>query len=427
MEPVRIPIGRHGVLLAIPTDRFKSEYLSLSFLLPLTKDSAQMNTLLPAVLRRGTRRHPTQLLLNRHLDELYSTAVSVRNQRTGDMQCVGFSADFLGARYVGGGDGLLHTVCKALSELLLEPATENGLLRADYVESEKGHLRDAIRAAINNPRGYALARCRELACQGEPFALSLMGSEQDVDAITPERLTAHYHRLLGAISPTFFYVGNTAPTRVAELLEKAFEAVDAPPVPYHVTAKIGEGTVARVEEEMPLCQGKLVLAFRTDVTLAHPLAPAVLLFNEIFGASPASKLFLNVRERESLCYQCGSSLDLYKGILFASTGIKVENRDRTEAAILREFDAILRGEISDTELTAAHRSLEHSYRQASDSPAMLANYYTGREQTGCAATPTEWCRRIAAVTRDDLAAAAARLRPAATYFLKGTLTQEVEE
>lgn len=427
MTPVRIPIGRHGVLLAIPTDRFKSEYLSLSYSLPLRAETVQMNTLLPAVLRRGTACYPTQLAINRHLDDLYSTAISVRNQRTGDLQTMGLSADFLGARFVGGGDGLLPAVIETMAELLFAPTLENGFLRADYVESEKGHLKDAIRAAINNPRGYALARCRELTCKDEPYAFSLTGSESTVDAITPEVLTAHHGSVLEQITPTYFYVGNTAPTRVAELLFAAFSRLDATPAPYKTAVRVGSGTPLRSEQEMPLCQGKLVIGLRTDITVTDPLAPALLLLNEIFGASPASKLFLNVRERESMCYQCGSSLDLYKGVIFASTGIKVENRDRAETAILREFDALSRGEISETELCAAQRSLAYSYRQASDSPAVLANYYTGRAQVGNTESLDEWCARIAAVSRAQLAEVAARLAPEGIYFLKGTLTEEDAE
>ena len=426
MTPVRLSVGAHGCLLAIPTDRFKSEYLSITFSLPLTAQHAQMNTLLPAVLRRGTQNYPNQRAVHLHLDELFSTAISSRNQRTGDAQTMGLCADFLAARFVGGGDGLLPDVIRMLRELLCAPATEDGLLRADFVESEKGHLKDAIRSAINNPRGFALARCRELVCKGEPYALSRSGSEQQANGITPQKLTAHHTWLLGQIAPTFFYVGSADPAHVAALLREAFGALDAAPTPSPTVARLPEGEPLRAEREMPLCQGKLTLGFRTDITVSDPLAPALLVLNEVFGGSPASKLFLNVRERESLCYQCGSSLDLYKGVIFASTGIKVENRARAEAAILREFDAVVRGEISDAELEAARRSLEYSYRQAKDNPALLANYYVGRAQVGNTETLDSWCARIGAITKDDLASAAARIRPAAVYFLKGTLGEEVE-
>ena len=427
MRPILKMIGR-AALYCITTDRFKSEYFSLRYTLPLTKETAQETSLLPAVLSRGTERHPTKLLINRHLDELYSTTVSVRNQRIGDMHSIGLCADLLGSRFVGGKNGILPDVIEAMADLLYRPATQNGALRADFVESEKKHLIDGIRAAINNPRSYAAGKCRRLLCAGEPFALSLSGSEDTVKDITAATLTARHQALLHRAIPTFFYVGATAPDEVAAMIAASFPTFADSTAPYTAVVKRGEGDPVCGEEEMPLCQGKLSLGFRTDVSLGHRLAPATILLNEIYGGSPASKLFLNVRERRSLCYHCSSGSDLYKGVLFAHAGMTPENRRVTEEAMLEEFYALSRGEISDTELNAARRSLDHSYRQALDNPAALASFYGSRALIGNSDTVDSFRAAVGAVTKADVVEAAAHLRHGATFFLKGTLEgEEVEE
>ncbi|MBO5355670.1 MAG: insulinase family protein [Clostridia bacterium] len=426
MRPVVQKIGT-AKLFCIPTDRFKSEYFSLRFTVPLRTETAQKNALTTAVLGRGTKHFPTKLALNRHLDELYSTAISTRNQRLGDMQCIGLAADFLGARYVGGGDGLLPQIVSIMAELLYAPAMQDGLFCDEYLESEKNNLRDAIRAAINNPRSYALSKCRKLLCGGEPYALSLFGEEETIDGITATTLTERYHALLGEIVPTFFYVGNTDPFKVAALIKASFPAFETLPSPYAATVKRGEGAPALATEEMPLCQGKLSIGFRSDVSLGHRLAPAMLLLNEIFGGSPASKLFLNVRERRSLCYHCSSSVDLYKGVLFANAGMTPENRTLTEEAILQEFAAIAKGNISQTEFEAAHRSLEYSYRQVFDNPAALSDFYAGRDLIGSSDTVENFRDAVSRVMREDVVEASEHIRQGATFFLKGTLDGEEDE
>lgn len=423
MRPVAQKIG-NAKLFCIQTDQFKSEYFSLRFTVPLRAETAQQNALITAVLGRGTSRFPTKLALNRHLDELYSTAISTRNQRLGDMQCIGLAADFLGARYVGGGDGLLPRIISIMSELLYEPVLQNGLFLKEYVESEKSNLRDAIRAAINNPRSYALSKCRKLLCDGEPYALSLFGKEETVDHITAATLTERYRALLHEIVPTFFYVGNADPVKVAALIKAAFPSFDAMPSPYTAIVKKSKGESVFSEEEMPLCQGKLSIGFRGDVSLGHRLAPAMILLNEIYGGSPASKLFLNVRERRSLCYHCSSSVDLYKGVLFANAGMTPENRTLTEEAMLQEFSAIAKGNISKTELEAAHHSLAHSYRQVFDNPAALSDFYAGRDLIGSPDTVESFRDAVSRVTRDDVIEAAEHIRQGATFFLKGTLDAE---
>ena len=414
-------------LFCISTDRFKSEYFSLRFTVPLRSDTAQLNTLITAVLGRGTKHFPTKLALNRYLDELYSTAISTRNQRLGDMQCIGLAADFLGARYVGGGLGILPQVISIMAELLYAPVMQDGLFRCEYVESEKNNLRDAIRSAINNPRSYALSKCRKLLCGDEPYALSLFGKEQTVSDITAETLTGRYHALLHEIVPTFFYVGNTDPVKVAALIREQFPPFDATPAPYTAIVKKGDGDIVSAQEEMPLCQGKLALGFRSDVSLLHPLAPATLLLNEIYGGSPASKLFLNVRERRSLCYHCSSSVDLYKGVLFANAGMTPENRARTEEAMLQEFSSLAKGHITKTEFEAAHRSLAHSYQQVFDNPAALSDFYAGRDLIGSHDTVEDFRDAVSRVTRDDVIEAAEHIRQGATFFLKGTLEGEEGE
>ena len=95
--------------------------------------------------------------------------------------------------------------------------------------------------------------------------------------------------------------------------------------------------------------------------------------------------------------------------------------------MLAELEAIRGGHISDTELQAAHRSLDHSYRQAFDNPAALADFYAGRALIGNTDTVDDFREAVGRVTRSDVIEAASHLRLGAVFFLKGTLDEEVEE
>lgn len=427
MTPQILRIGEHATLLAVQTDRFKSELLNVQFAVPTKKETAQRYALLFELLRRGTERYPTKAQFYRRLDDLYASNIQPYCRRAGDMQLLGLTAEFLGARFVGGGAGLLPEMCKMLSELLLHPYTPSGVFHVPYLESEKRHLRDVIRARINNPRGYARAECRKMLFAGEPYALSLAGEEESVDGITAEGLTALWRELTGALIPTFFYIGNTPPAEVAELLSRTLALGGNTVHPAKTVVKMPTEAVLRAEEEMPLCQGKLAIGYRTDITLGHPLCAAMSMLNEIFGGSAASKLFLNVREKRSLCYHCSSSFDPYKGAIFVGSGIRVENREVTESAIRAEFEAILRGDITKTEWEAAKRSREFACRQLLDQPAALCDFYMGRYLLGLIETPEERRAAFAALTREQVAEAADHLREGAVFFLKGTQDEEGEE
>lgn len=428
MEPLCLPIGRYGKLIYMSTDRFKSELLSLTYTVPLLAETAQMNAMVMALSRRGTVSFPTQAAINRHLDEMYSTAISTSNRRVGDMQCISVTADFLGARYVGGSLGLLPEVVSLLRELIRAPRFDDkGHYLSAYVDGEKQVLTDAIRAAINNPRGYALTHGQSLLCKGEPYALSLIGEEDTVQGLTPAALAARHKSLMGEVAPVFCYVGATPATEVVALLTEAFGDLGGNAAPYRADVHAHLGEVRRAEEEMPLSQGKLVLGFRTDIRADDPLAPALVLMNEIYGGSPASKLFMNVREKMSLCYHCSSAYHLYKGLLVANCGMKLANRNVAEEQMLAQFEDIQHGHITKTELEAAALSLANSYRSAYDSPAVLSRFYTARAVADVPETVESWREKLARVTRNEIVEAACRVNLGAVFFLKGTENAEEDD
>lgn len=425
-EIYAINSGR-GKLLSFFTNRFKSELLTVQFAVPIREETAQRYTLLFELLCRGTEQYPSKALFSRRLDDMYATAVAPYIRKAGDMQILGCTAEFLGERYVDRAGGLLPEVVQMLSQLLLSPYLPGGIFHSPYLESEKAHLKDAIRARINNPRGYARDKCRALLFENEPYALSMLGNEEAVDSITAEELVTLWQELLRTVTPVYCYVGATPGEKVAGLLSSHLSFGAAHALAHQTLVRRQQSAPVSVREEMPLCQSRLVLGFRTDVTLSHPLAPATSFLNTVFGGSAASKLFLNVREKRSICYHCSSSFDAYKGALFAESGISAERREEAELAIRAEFEAILRGDISDTEWNAAKRTHEFFMKQALDHPSSISAFYMGRALIGFEETLEQRKDAFARITREDVAMAAARLGEGAVFFLEGNADAEEDE
>lgn len=414
---------------AVPTDRFKCEYFSCRFQTPIRPETVQKNTLLLSVLRRGTAKFPDQTALSRHLDFLYSSAVRSVLSTRGDMQTLGFSADFLGEDYVEGKE-IYAAITALCASFFTDPAMEDGHLRADHTETEKRNMIDAIRAKINNPRALCAAKCREILYSGEPAALDLLGEEETVSSIDAEILTARLRALRAENMPDFFYVGNSDPQRIAAVLEETFltaNGFSGQRNPMLAVTKSAPQKAVYATEKTSLSQGKLTLGFRADIGDRHPLSPAIVVLNELYGGSPASKLFLHVREDKGLCYQCSSGADRTKGAILAAAGMKPENRQVTEDAMLAEFAALARGEIGDTEWEAARLSLANAFLQYEDNPAALCAFYAGRIASDDDETIEEWRERVMRVTREEVVEAARAMRLGAVYYLDGCGSEEATE
>ena len=154
---------------------------------------------------------------------------------------------------------------------------------------------------------------------------------------------------------------------------------------------------------------------------------ATSLFNEIFGGSSISKLFMNVREKKSLCYYCSSVYMISKGVIFISCGIKSENKDAAYNEIMYQLDEMKKGNFTDADITTAKKLLYNSLTQVNDSPSGLDSYYFRRNMAGIPYTPAESIKLIEAVTKEDIMRVAESVVPDTVYFLRGTEEEGYDE
>ena len=177
----------------------------------------------------------------------------------------------------------------------------------------------------------------------------------------------------------------------------------------------------RVNESMPVSQSQLLIGLQLPAQIGHPDDAVAVVLCELLGNSPVSRLFVYVREKQSLCYSCASVYSAFFGNLVIACGLKSDNRERAEREILRQVQCLADGDFTDAELDAAKKSLENAYRQVEDSPGGLENYYYGRA-LACSAESLESRREaFSRVMREDVIRLAKSLSLDVVYFLKGTL------
>lgn len=425
----RYEINDGMALSCITTGRFKTGMLAFSLALPLTKRVCALDLLLCGVLRRGSVKYKDMAAINMRLDELYASSIEIRPVRYGKNEIILFAAETLDNAYALDGTDITGGTIEVILQMLLHPLmAPDGCFESKWVESERKNTVDALKAEVNNTRSYAAQRCAEIMHRDESCYPTLEELINMVSDISREELTAHYRQLISSCRIDVFYVGSLDGRAVADRLKACLNDDAAKGYTAHIDtgtdivslcAEYAEGQ-RTVTEDMPVSQGKLVIGFRTGICADSPDYYAAVVFNEILGGSPASKLFMNVREKLSLCYYCSSSYNMYTGNLTVSSGIDVNNRDRAQSAIFGQIDDMKKGKISDTEFTAAKKSLENWYRQIYDNPFELHGFYSGRALFGLDTTIGECRRRLALVSLEDVIRVAEKLSTDTVYFLRGT-------
>ncbi|MBE6561931.1 MAG: insulinase family protein [Ruminococcaceae bacterium] len=430
MAAQRIALAKDVYLNIIPCDTFKSNYLTMNFITPLQAETAAQRAMVPRVLRRGCAAYPDMGKLTERMQDLYNAAAgSPLVVKRGEMQLIGQSAGMLDNSVIPDGTDVFSGTLELFSDIWFAPLLEEGAFRADYTAGERNTLADAIRAKINNKNSYAPQRCYQEMCRGERFGVDGSGSLADVESTTPASVFAAYKDILTHMPCEIYYVGRGNTDKLENILRRAFAGVDRQDIIPAQTEVIRRAeSVREVVEEQPVAQSKLSLGFRTDTCEAEGSRPVMLMFNEIYGASPLSKLFMNVREKLSLCYYCSSGLEQIKGTMMVNCGIEAEKKEIAQAEILAQLDQIRDGKISDAELDGARKSLRCALTQIGDEPESMATWHLCRRLSGKEKlTLQEEIEQIESVSRDDIAAAAQRITLDTVYFMRGTQNTADEE
>ena len=408
------------VLRHYPDKRFKTAVLSIQFQRPLCREEAALNALLSSVLLRGTAKNPDMRAITARLDGLYGASISPLMRRIGDRQTIGLFLSCLEDRFALPGDRVLAPCLDMVQEILLEPKLIDGIFDPEFVESEKKNLIADIEAELNDKRAYAATRMIRAMCDGDSFALSLRGEKADVEAITAQSLFDHYQKVLKTSPVELLFVGSADAEEVARELMPLAQAIAAAPIALPPQTALNL-TAAPLEfsETMDVNQGKLSMGFTTPITNQHPDFAAMQVFNALYGAGMTSKLFMNVREKLSLCYYAGSGYYGSKGIVTVSSGIETDNYAVAKAEILRQLSLTSAGEITEAELAAAKTGIISGLRSVPDSPGALENFYGTAYIAGMGYDLPGYIEAVSAVTAADVARCARTLQLHTVFFLKG--------
>ena len=422
MEYSRTEI-RPGVWLThLREDKFKTACFSVSLLSQLNRETASMNALIPFVLRRGTSAFPDMEALSARMEELYGTVIEPIIRRIGEIQCCGFYASFPEDDFLPRGEGVLKDTLELTLDLLLSPVTRGGLLLPSYVDSEREKLLDLISARMNNKRSYAVLRCIEEMCCCEDFAVSRYGDEESCRSINYRKLSLHYRTLLQTSPIELFYCGRASLRDVKALLRDHLATLPRGEIDTEIGTEIRmnalEAEPRSTVEEMDVAQANLVIGWRLGECMEDPDFAALYVFNDLFGGSPSSKLFLNVREKLSLCYYASSIIDIRKGLLLVSSGIQLSNLDAAKAEIFAQLDAVCRGDFSEDDLRTAKAGVISDLRSIPDSQGALESFYLSQAVAGADYSPTDLAELVNEVTAEQVTAIAKSVECDQIYLLK---------
>ncbi|MBP1538223.1 MAG: insulinase family protein [Ruminococcus sp.] len=392
-------IGEGIYLTEITDEKYKSNYITVTFAVPVDEKTAPLNSLVTDILASSNRKCPSMPQMTRNLAYLYGAVLSARSRRVGDIQENGLSIEYIGDEFTMNKEVISVKAVQTMLDCLFDPQLENGAFSEKYVSMRKKELEDTIRAEINDKFGYSMRRAREIIYKGEPACVNVLGTIENARAVTPQQLYDAYRKLIrsGQINITMCGKDFEAVKPVIIEAMGRLERENVVRVSYQNPSPV-KSAPERVSETQDVNQSKMIMAFKSD----HKDIYVAKVFAALYGGTPFSKLFSNVREKMSLCYYCSALYADLKGTMIVSSGIARENIEIAEKAILDQLEAVRNGDFTDEELENAVTYLCTGFKSNNDSIYRMAEYYLAQNTRGTAYTPEQVCDIFRSVTRQQV-------------------------
>ena len=304
---------KEGITLhQIHTENFKTNLFALFIATPLKRENITQDALMTAVLRRGTQNLPSQELISKELETMYGASFDCGVEKTGDNHIIKFYLETLSEEFLPQKENLTQKCIEILLDIVFNPVLENGAFKKEYLEGEKQNLKQIIEGKIDNKNKYSYERCIEEMFKNKPYGLYKFGYTQDLEAITPESLYQYYQQLLSNCKIDIFCSGILDQEKTKAILQnnQNIQKLATRKPEYIINNEQTESKEQKAEnvvtEAMQVTQGKLVMGL--DICDTEPNSRfTASVYNAILGGGANSKLFQNVREKQSLAYTASSN------------------------------------------------------------------------------------------------------------------------
>lgn len=406
-------------LHVIKTDKFKTISVKVNFKRLVKKEELTKRIMLIHTLTESTKKYPTKRDLEIETENLYNLSFYAETINSGRYGIISLNAKFLNEKYTE--KTMMEKSIEFLNEIIFRPNIINNNFEKNSFNLAKRYVKDEIDSLKDNPSRYSVYKAYEAVNPNNPALFNSVGYKKDLKQITSENLFEYYENFIDNDIVDIFVVGNIDVDNIKEIFEKNFIIKDRnSKSEKHLSLEKNIGDKKVVKEKLPINQGKLVVCYNFENLTDFENRYVSTIYSFILGGCSDSKLFKNIREKESLCYQIHSTYSGLSGILTVFSGVDFDKMDSTIDLIEKEIEAMKRGEFTLDDIKKGIKIYTNSCIELLDSPNSIINLYCSTEYLGSALIK-EKLEEVNKITKEDIVKFANKIHLNKIFELKGTL------
>lgn len=363
-----------------------------------TKQQSGLSHFLEHLFFKGTKHRPDTLVISSELDGL-----GCEYNAFTDKEYTGF--------WIKTAAEHITPAINVLSDMLL-----NSKFDQKEITRESGVITEEVNMYLDNPMMHIEDVFEELLYGDTPAGRSVIGTKANIARFKRQDFV-NYFKSQYKTKSIFVCLAGKLPKNPEKILKDAFGKT--------ATGIAKRKPVIQERQSKPAVkisykktdQAHFSLGVRTMPYGAKEEA-ALKVLGTILGGPMSSRLFINLRERNGLCYYVRTQNFNYSdsGYLTTRAGVTVDQIDKAIGIILNEYKKIATELVEEKELARIKRFLAGRIMLGLESPDDIANWYTmqltinhQQSQKKKIQTPEEYLSAIKKVTSADVLSVAKKI------------------
>lgn len=402
----------------IKTDKFKTIDIRVVFLDKFQKEDITKRNFLIDLLTYSTKKYQTRRMLNVKCQELYSLMLNGASFRMGNYLFSKIGVSFLNPKYTE--PSMLEESIDLLMEVIFNPNICNKAFDKKSFDLIKKDLETELKTIKEQPRVYSMVRMLETMGKGEAYSYHGYCNQKDLDSLNEQSLYEYYVQFLKSSLVDIYVVGDFDFEEMETLLKNKFKIT---------TLKKSKGSMMikhdkirmraqKVIEDGDYKQSKLVIGLKLKDLTKFEERYVSNIYNMILGGSSDSFLMKNVREKASIAYYVGSSLNKADNLMIISSGIEAKNFDKAMRLIKKSLKDMREGNFLDDDISKSQIEYISSLDVLVSSPSGLMDLKMSNHLNLSDDLETRKAK-IMKVTKKDVMDFSKKISLDTIYLLKG--------
>jgi len=403
----------------IKTDKFKSIKLKVNFKTKITKENITIRNMLVNLLMESTKKYPTSRLIEIESENLYNVGFSSGTSCSGNYHIISYNLTFLNEKYTE--PGMNEKSLRFFLNFIFDPNIQDGTFNENAFNISKNILRDDIISYDDSPGRYSNLKLIEAMCPDSPISYNSFGYVDVLETITPASLYEYYKEVLKKDLIDIFVIGDIDKNQIKTLIRDNFsiKTLKKESGSHLLENKKFRTRFKVIKEQKTLEQSTLLLGYKIENMTKKERLYVSYIYSYILGGSSDSKLFKNVREKNSLCYSINASIYGLSNLMIIKSGINADTSHKAIKLIKEQVKKMQKGDFELEEIEKAKITYLASLKGLEDSPNSILNMYISKEYLDYDLVE-ERKKQIKDVTKEDIINLSKKIHPDTIFILEGS-------